>query len=212
MGDIVHISEHSRPGVNKTTSAVRADSPDPEIADLGRRSPGPAFAILVEKYRRALYRHSFHMLSNPEDAYDITQEVFLRAYNEKRLFQQGFHIRGWLYRVTTNLSLKKIRHNKVRSLFRLRKLQESNNPSQDLLPVAQAIAGETRKDVMNAIDLLSPRFRALILLRYYEGFSYKEISETLRTPMGSVMSGLSRARIQLNKLLAPLLQDNRESS
>lgn len=201
MGDIVRLEEKQR----STPGAPGVESPDNEIAALGRRDPKRGLALLVAKYRRPLFRHAYHMLRNAEEAYETVQEVFLRAYREKRLFNDGFHIKGWLYRVTANLCLKQIRSRRVRSVFASRK-QAEPPPPNDLLPVTQAIEGETREEIMAAIDKLPPRFRSLIVLRYYDGFSYKEIADTLSMPIGSVMSGLSRARDKLRKMLADKLQ------
>ena len=199
MGDVVQFKNKKTDG-----EMLGPASDDHEISRLGRRDPKRALALVVAKYRRPLFRHAYHMLRNAEEAYEITQEVFLRAYKEKRLFNDGFHVKGWLYRVTANLCLKTIRSRKVRSVFATRK-QAEPAPAQDLLPVTRAIEGETRVEVMTAIDTLSPRFRSLVVLRYYDGFSYKEIAAALQMPIGSVMSGLSRAREKLRKVLADTL-------
>ena len=68
-------------------------------------------------------------------------------------------------------------------------------------PLTVAIAGEVRKEVAEALEELPPRFRQLVVLRYFDDLSYKEIADTMKMPIGSVMSGLSRARDRLKKLL-----------
>ena len=203
MGDVVQLK--NRRGAQPDLP-VGPESDDREIALLGRRDPRRGLALLVAKYRRPLFRHAYHMLRNAEEAYEITQEVFLRAYKEKRLFNEGFHVKGWLYRVTANLCLKTIRSRKVRSVF-AKKKQNEPPPPNDLMPITQAIEGETRTEIMAAIDELSPRFRSLVVLRYYDGLSYKEIAAALKMPIGSVMSGLSRARDKLRKALADRMEE-----
>lgn len=171
---------------------------DDEIATLAKTDRRRALSAVVAKYRRPLYRHAFHMLHDAEEAYEITQEVFVRAWKETRLFDAEFHIKGWLYRVTANLSLKHIRSRRVRALFVLRRPEV---PKEVTAPVADAIYGEVRKEVAEALEELPPRFRQLVVLRYFDDLSYKEIADTMKMPIGSVMSGLSRARERLKKLL-----------
>lgn len=171
---------------------------DDEIAALAKTDRRRALSAVVAKYRRPLYRHAFHMLHDAEEAYEITQEVFVRAWKETRLFDAEFHIKGWLYRVTANLSLKHIRSRRVRALFAIRRPEVQKEVTA---PVADAIYGEVRKEVAEALEELPPRFRQLVVLRYFDDLSYKEIADTMKMPIGSVMSGLSRARDRLKKLL-----------
>lgn len=171
---------------------------DDEIAALAKTDRRRALSAVVAKYRRPLYRHAFHMLHDAEEAYEITQEVFVRAWKETRLFDAEFHIKGWLYRVTANLSLKHIRSRRVRALFAIRRPDVQKEVTA---PVADAIYGEVKKEVAEALEELPPRFRQLVVLRYFDDLSYKEIADTMKMPIGSVMSGLSRARDRLKKLL-----------
>ena len=171
---------------------------DADIQALAVTDRRRAISAVVAKYRRPLFRHAYHMLHSAEEAYDITQEVFLRAHKETRLFDAEFHLKGWLYRVTANLSLKHIRSRRVRSLFVLRRPEVEKEVT---LPVADAIAGEVRKEVAEALQSLPPRFRQLVVLRYFDDLSYKEIADAMKMPIGSVMSGLSRSRERLKRLL-----------
>jgi RNA polymerase sigma-70 factor (ECF subfamily) len=181
-----------------TSADAAALLDDAEIATLAKSDRRRALSALVAKYRRPLYRHAFHMLHNSEEAYEITQEVFLRAHKESRLFDVDFHIKGWLYRVTANLSLKHIRSRRVRAMFVLKRPEPQK---ESVAPVTDAIAGQVRAEVAEALQELPPRFRQLVVLRYFDDLSYKEIADTMKMPIGSVMSGLSRARDRLKKLL-----------
>lgn len=181
-----------------TSADAAALLDDAEIAALAKSDRRRALSALVAKYRRPLYRHAFHMLHNSEEAYEITQEVFLRAHKESRLFDADFHIKGWLYRVTANLSLKHIRSRRVRAMFVLKRPEPQK---ESVAPVTDAIAGQVRAEVAEALQELPPRFRQLVVLRYFDDLSYKEIADTMKMPIGSVMSGLSRARDRLKKLL-----------
>lgn len=183
---------------NVPTEAAAMATDDSEIAQLGRRDRSKALSMIVAKYRRPLYRHAFHMLRNGEEAYEIVQEVFLRAHKEQRIFDADFHIKGWLYRVTANLSLKHIRSRRVRAMFALKRPEVEPEVTP---PVAVAIAGQVQKEVAEALGELPPRFRQLVVLRYFDDLSYKEIADAMKMPIGSVMSGLSRARDRLKKLL-----------
>ena len=186
-----------------TTSTISGEAAlalldDAEISRIAITDRRKAISAVVAKYRRPLFRHAFHMLHNAEEAYEICQEVFLRAHKETRLFDPEFHVKGWLYRVTANLSLKHIRSRRVRAMFVLRRPEI---PKEVTVPIADAIAGEVRKEVAEALQELPPRFRQLVVLRYFDDLSYKEIADAMKMPIGSVMSGLSRARDRLKKLL-----------
>lgn len=189
-------------------SAVSGDAivtmDDAAIAQLARTDRRKALSLIVAKYRRPLYRHAFHMLHNSEEAYEICQEVFLRAHKETRLFDVDFHVKGWLYRVTANLSLKHIRSRRVRALFALKRPEPVKEVT---VPVVDAIAGQVRAEVAEALQELPPRFRQLVILRYFDDLSYKEIADAMKMPIGSVMSGLSRARDRLKKLLKTMELD-----
>jgi len=193
LADIVPLNPSTLP-----SEAALAAMEDSEIAELAKKDRKRALAAVVAKYRRPLYRHAFHMLHNAEEAYEITQEVFLRAHKETRLFDAEFHIKGWLYRVTANLSLKHIRSRRVRAMFAIKRPDVQEEVTE---PVSEAIAGEVKKEVAEALEDLPPRFRQLVLLRYFDDLSYKEIADAMKMPIGSVMSGLSRARERLKKLL-----------
>ena len=189
-----------------TTSTISGEAAlalldDAEISRIAITDRRKAISAVVAKYRRPLFRHAFHMLHNAEEAYEICQEVFLRAHKETRLFDPEFHVKGWLYRVTANLSLKHIRSRRVRAMFVLRRPEI---PKEVTVPIADAIAGEVRKEVAEALQELPPRFRQLVVLRYFDDLSYKEIADAMKMPIGSVMSGLSRARDRLKKLLKNL--------
>lgn len=191
--DIVPLTPAGASGESQL--ALLSDADIQALAVTDRRR---AIAAVVAKYRRPLFRHAYHMLHSAEEAYDITQEVFLRAHKETRLFDAEFHLKGWLYRVTANLSLKHIRARRVRALFVLRRPEVEKEVS---IPVADAIAGEVRKEVAEALQSLPPRFRQLVVLRYFDDLSYKEIADAMKMPIGSVMSGLSRSRERLKRLL-----------
>lgn len=192
--EIVHLP----PGTSAQEAGQLALLEDAEIQRLGREDRKKALSAVVAKYRRPLYRHAYHMLRDGEEAYEIVQEVFLRAHKETRLFDADFHVKGWLYRVTANLSLKHIRSRRVRALFAIRRPEVQKEVT---MPVTTAIAGEVRKEIAEALEELPPRFRQLVVLRYFDDLSYKEIADSMRMPIGSVMSGLSRARDRLKKLL-----------
>src|SRR5229473_78301 len=157
------------------------------------------FEQLVLPYLDAAFNLAAWILSSRTDAEDVTQEALLRAYR----FFQGFHggdVRAWLLQIVRNTSytwLEKNRRMKLTDQF-----DEELHMQSSATPESIAIAGNARERLTQALETLPPRFREVLVLRELEGCSYKEIAEITSTPMGTVMSSLSRARRQLQSALA----------
>lgn len=151
---------------------------------------------LVADHHAELYRYAFRLCGAAEDAEDLTQQTFLVAQQKHKELGQVRNIRAWLYGVLRNLSLKSQRHH--RRLVVLPELDLENIPEN--FPSAAEVDSE---HVQAALDKLSPEFRAVVLLFYFEERSYREIAELLDLPIGTVMSRLSRAKGQLRGQLLP---------
>lgn len=124
----------------------------------------------------------------------MVQEVFIRAMREKRFFLEGFKMKAWLYRVTTNLCFNTVRNRKRRGAILDGMIKKvSTSPDQ----LEAVFASEQRGEVMTALDDLSEDHRQILLLRYYDDLSYAEIADVLGVKLGTVMSRLSRARYRL---------------
>jgi len=157
------------------------------------------FEMLVLPHLDAAFNLARWLLRSSADAEDVAQEAMLRAYR----FFHGFHgadVRAWLLQIVRNTCytwLENSRHAKEMTEFD-EDLHGLRSPTPEML----AIAGDNRERLTRALESLSPRFRELIMLRELEGCSYREIATIASIPIGTVMSSLSRARRQLQLVLA----------
>jgi len=173
-----------------------------QIKELAKQDRKRATHIMIQKYRESLLYHAICIVKDRDEAYDLVQEVFIRAIREERLFLPDFRIKAWLYRVTSNLCFNLVRNKKRRSaILDAAKMSDHRNADQ-LLDI---FADERRSEVLKAISTLSEEHQNILMMRYYNDLSYKELSEVLDVKLGTVMSRLSRARSKLLEVLDPSL-------
>jgi RNA polymerase sigma-70 factor (ECF subfamily) len=174
-------------------------------ADLVRAAQGGdarAFAQVVRRYQRAVYRVAYGLTRNPSDADDLAQETFVRAYQALDRFRVGEPLYPWLARITTNLAFSLYRRRKRRPETALEPLVEAGQQwGVDDDPAEQLAKKETHRNLESAFAQLSPEHQAVLALRATQDLSYDEIARTLRVPIGTVMSRLARARLELKKRL-----------
>ncbi len=180
---------------------------DTMLKDLAIRDRRGAMEVVVEQFRDRLYQHAFFIVKDPQEAYDAVQEVLIKAMREPRFFNPDFHIKAWLFRVTSNLCYNIVRDRRRRSgILESMPNEDTASPTQ----VDSVQAFERRGEVMSALDHLSREHREILLLRYYDDLTYAEIADVLQIKLGTVMSRLSRARARLGNMLGtdhPLVVD-----
>jgi len=168
-----------------------------------------AFEKIAFMHMDALFNTALRMTRNPLDAEDLVQDVYLRAYRFFDKFEEGTNFKAWIFKILTNTYINRYR-------------QKSRQPQQQDFSKIEFAHGDDSKsrdekfeshydeklyrdlfedEIREALDKLSYDFRAVVLLCDIEGFSYKEISEIIGKPIGTVMSRLSRARQQLQNHL-----------
>jgi len=165
-----------------------------------------AFDQLVLKYQDRIYGTALQILRNREDAYDVAQEAFVKAYTKLNTFRQEAAFSTWLIRITMNLAKSKLRWRKLRNFIPfIRETEEGEEELQvpDKGPGPQEILArrEFQELLKNALDRLSEEFRDAVMLRDIQGLSYDEIAEILGVQVGTVKSRINRGRIQLRKEL-----------
>ena len=171
------------------------------------------FRHIVQEHQERIFRLALSMTGDRAGAEDITQDVFLRAYRAYPSFRNDASVGTWLYRITVNLSLDaltRMRHN-GRSLTDVHPDGDAAFPSaryEDDLEraVASSLLGE---HVRQALDGLSPRERAVFVLRHYEDMSLKDVATTLSIRVGTVKSLLFRAMVKLQKRLSVYREEAR---
>ena len=190
------------------------------VVDAVRAGDEAAFVSLVERYRRELQVHCYRMLGSFEDAEDLVQETFLRAWRKRASFQGRSTFRAWLYRIATNACLDALAHDtrRVRPEPGTALPPPADlpwlQPYPDLLlegiassedePDAAAVSKETIElAFLAAIQHLPPRQRAVLILRDVLGWSAKETASLLEGSVVSVNSALQRARATLQEQLPP---------
>jgi RNA polymerase sigma-70 factor (TIGR02960 family) len=181
------------------------------VVAAARAGDQAAFAELVERHRRELHVHCYRMLGSFEEAEDVVQETFLRAWRNRESFEGGPGFRAWLYRIATNACLDALRRSsrRVASLHSFAevpwlqpypdRLLDEIAP-RDAEPDAVVVAKETISlAFIAAIQLLPPRQRAVLILREVLGWSAGETASLLDTTVAGVNSALQRARATLQE-------------
>ena len=181
---------------------------DPEQTLIQRAQKGnqDAFASLVEEHQRYVYNLALRVLKDENEALDLTQETFVRAWTALPNFRGQSRFRTWLYRIATNLCYNRL-PNLRRSLNDLGDDVMEDIPETSLPlgnPVHRIESNETREYLQQAMGTLEEKYRLLITLRYQNELSYEEIASTLNLPLGTVKTGIFRAKEQLRKLLNQL--------
>ncbi|MCC6446484.1 MAG: sigma-70 family RNA polymerase sigma factor [Armatimonadetes bacterium] len=193
--------ESARPGPEVPVS-------DRSLIDRCKRGDLGAFDQLFRRYTRQVYNYAFRMIPNYDDANDIAQEAFLRAYNSIKSFRGESNFSTWLFRIVYNVSLDEIKRRKNRSYLSLDEQLESDEEGltrqvESQLPTPQEIIEKRERDriIQEAIAVLPDYQKAMIVLYHMEGFSYEEIAEIVGLPIGTVKSRLNRARESLKEKL-----------
>jgi RNA polymerase sigma-70 factor (ECF subfamily) len=169
-----------------------------------------AFEPLVEKYKRKVFRLAYQVLRDQEEALDVAQEAFVKAFRALPAFKGDSAFYTWLFRITMNVALDRKRQRATRA----KSLGADDVPpeewertatSTDPDPEDVATGAERRERIRKGLDSLSEHHRAIIILSDIEGLQYREIAEVLGIPMGTVMSRLHHARKRLRDVLGPML-------
>ncbi len=189
------------------------DNDDAALIERCRAGDLTAFEPLVEKYRQRVWRLAYNFLRDREEAWDVAQEAFIRAYQALPSFRGQSAFYTWLYRIVMNVAADRARSRGARGrAFGTERVPEedwdrvlADQNAADEAPDAAAARREQRRKIDEALALLPEHHRKIIVLSDLEGLSYREIADTLEIPMGTVMSRLHNARKRLRDALKPLL-------
>ena len=160
-----------------------------------------AYASLMERHKTPVYHMIFKMVRNVDDAEDLTIEAFAKAFRNLGKFKKDFTFSTWLFRIATNNAIDFIRKKKIStySLNNSPDINSSNNMNIEvedgnLTPDEQTIKTQKIELIRIFVTKLPPKYQRLVELRYFEEFSYQEISKELDVPIGTVKAQLYRAR------------------
>lgn len=158
-----------------------------------------AFQVLVKRHKDKVRNIIYITMNNSALVDDITQEVFITVYKNLKHFRFESQFTTWLYRITVNRCKDYLRRITVRKIFS--PIEDGYEVSEFSSPVEN---NDISKIVMEAISKLPAKLRMPLILKDIEGFSYQEISETLKCEMGTVKSRIFRGREKLKEILQPL--------
>lgn len=171
------------------------DLSDIELVELCLEGDDTAFEQLVNRYQLPMYRTALGIVNGPDEAKDVTQKGFIKAWKNMDSFDPEYRFFSWLYRIIVNQALNHIRGtDKVTTL--------SSTISNETTPHQKVVKAEDKNHVKEAIDQLKPHYRVVIHLRHYEGLSYKEIAQILDIKNQTVKSRLYTARSNLRELIS----------
>jgi RNA polymerase sigma-70 factor, ECF subfamily len=185
------------------------DDPDHELVRACLAGDGVAYQGLVERYQGRIYNIAYGMVRNAEDAKDLAQEAFVKAYRNLHTFRFGSSFYTWLCRITSNVCIDHIRRQKVRAAEAF----EDGVITKDTGGVmhlghqrgdpGRSLEGKRlHRRLREAMEALPEEQRQIIVLREVDGLSYKEIAEVMDIPEGTVMSRLFYTRKKLQALLS----------
>lgn len=190
---------------------------DEELVAMSKAGDIKAFEELVCRYERKIYTIAYRMMGNYEDANDLAQEAFLRAFQSINTFRGESSFSTWLCRIVTNVCRDELRKRyriSIESLdkevsfgdWEIKKQIPASDPGPDEIYEQR----ELQLELQELIATLAPEFRLTLVLREIQGLTYEEIAEQLECSLGTVKSRISRARNYLKeKLLARQEQDYR---
>ncbi len=162
-----------------------------------------AFEAIVNEHAQLVYNLALRMVVNPQEAEDIAQEAFVRVWQALPQFRAQAKFSTWLYRIVTNLCYNR--------LPRLKQELQAVDPDDEAYLLAgetavetQLLTAEIKAELYEAIRTLPEGYRLLITLRHLQEMSYDEIATVTEMPLGSVKTGIFRARRQLRRILTPI--------
>ena len=177
--------------------------PDSVLVARFRRGDPDVFDLIVERYRRDVYRISYRMTGSHEEADDVAQETFLRAWGALRSFRGDSALKTWLFRIAMNLSI-----NLGRSISTRRTQPLQGDPPVRVRPGAipetekELLDDEEARRLKRAVETLPPRQRQVVILHAFEEMAFGEIARVLDCPVGTAKANYFHAMNNLRKALA----------
>jgi len=179
---------------------------DLRLVNMAVEGDEKAFAELMNRYRDSIYYMLLKMVNNPSDADDLTIEAFGKAFKNINLYTPNYAFSTWLFRIATNNCIDFIRKKKSAPTAIDQQQDEQDDPASNLQsdlpgPEEEMMQKQKIKHLGNVVSQLKPKYRRLIELRYYKEYSYEEIANELKLPLGTVKAQIFRAKELLYNIL-----------
>lgn len=186
---------------------------DLSLVEMAKNGDNKAYERLLKKYRKSVYYMLLKMVNNADDAEDLTQEAFAKAFNSLHKFDPKYAFSTWLFRIATNNCIDFIRKKRVQTISIDNPYESDEGDTMsfdirdpDLNPNEVMLKNQRKEYIQMAVDKLPDKYKILVELRYFQELSYEEVAEELELPLGTVKAQLFRARELLNQELS-YLQD-----
>ena len=184
-----------------------------DLVNRARRGDLQAYDELVKRYQERIYATLYHMTSNHEDANDLAQEAFIKAYSALKSFKGGSSFYTWLYRIAVNKTINFLKQRKNKFHLSLNDIDFNAEHDPDLMalisdktPARDVALSELQKKLNEALLTLSEPHRMVVVLHDVQGLSHDEIAEIMDCNIGTVRSRLFYARQQLQGQLADYIK------
>lgn len=191
------------------------DQNEARLVKRAKQGDMHAFEELIIQHEKIVYNVALRMMNHSEDAKDISQEVFLKAYRNIGNFDERSQFSTWIYRITANTCIDEMRKRKGRQSFSLEEELESEEGSMQWqvadageTPEESMLREEQKSEILQALESLSPEHKVAVILRDIKGLSYEEIAEILELTLGTVKSRISRGRNQLKQEILKLREQD----
>lgn len=165
------------------------------------------FALLWQKYNKQIFANVLKLVRSIDDADDIVQDTFLKAFNALHSYNQTFPFPAWLYKIASNTCIDYFRRKRIRPIS-IENINREGGDIYDIIPDKSIpiddniINNETKEELLKAVEQLPLRYKQCIQLRHFEELSYEEISLKMNLPLGTVKITLFRARKMLLSMLS----------
>jgi RNA polymerase sigma-70 factor (ECF subfamily) len=206
----------TRQTVEAEVTAAEADVPELELVKKAQAGDAAAFDELVSRFRNRVYGMIYNMVHNEQDAWDLAQDSFLKAWKSIGRFRGQSSFYTWIYRIVMNVTIDWLRRKQVKGAgaefndeIQVKEIDPASRtvPHADALPHERMEHAEIGRRIEAAIGQLSPEHRAVILMKEIEGMQYHEIADSLGCSIGTVMSRLFYARKKLQNLLRDVYEN-----
>jgi RNA polymerase sigma-70 factor (ECF subfamily) len=198
------------------TTAAQSDVSEIELVKRCQNGDSEAFDELVTRYRAKIFGMIYNMVHSEQDAWDLAQDSFIKAWKSIGRFRGKSSFYTWIYRIVMNVTIDWLRKKQVKGAgaefddaVQLKEIEPAAKtaPRPEDQPYERMERAELRQKIENAIAQLSPEHRAVILMKETEDMQYHEIAETLGCSIGTVMSRLFYARKRLQSLLKDVYEN-----
>lgn len=180
--------------------------PDDQLIQTALSGDSAAFGELVRRHQDRLYNTMLHVIGSAEDARDVVQDAFVKAFLKLETFQQTSAFYTWLYRIAFNTAMSRARRRRPMASIDLRR-ECGDEPLDRGSPAGERLEQEElARQIQAALATLSEEHRAVVSLRDIEGCDYEQIADILEIPVGTVRSRLHRARLQLREQLKEVFE------